>query len=101
MNIAEIKLKYPNRVPVYVHKKEGSDIDDVPKHKYLVPEDMTLGNLIYIIRKNIKLTSEKALFVFIDNKLSSNSNPIGELYNRHKNEDGFLYLIYTGENTFG
>ena len=26
---------------------------------------------------------------------------IGELYSQHKDEDGFIYIMYSGENTFG
>lgn len=26
---------------------------------------------------------------------------MGELYTQHKDEDGFIYVMYSGENTFG
>ena len=26
---------------------------------------------------------------------------VGEIYEEHKDEDGFLYVQYSGENTFG
>ena len=29
------------------------------------------------------------------------SETLGDLDDQHKNEDGFLYLSYSGENTFG
>jgi GABA(A) receptor-associated protein len=93
--------KYPDRVPVYVNKKENSDIDDISKHKYLVPNDMTMGQFIYVLRKRIKMDSKKALFVFVNNMIVCNSELMGEVYNKNKDEDGFLYMIYSGENTFG
>jgi len=34
------------------------------------------------------------LFVFI-------SASVGEVYEEHRDEDGFLYVQYSGENTFG
>ena len=97
----EILKKYPERVPVYVTKKTGSDVEDIAKHKYLVPKDMTMGNFIYVLRNNITLKSSQALFVFVGNLIVSNSQLLGEVYNRHKNEDKFLYVIYSSENTFG
>lgn len=97
----EILRKYPDRVPIYVNKKEGSNVEDIAKHKYLVPRDMTMGNFIYVLRKNISLKSSQALFVFVDNLIVSNSEMMGEIYNRHKNEDKFLYVIYSSESTFG
>lgn len=30
-----------------------------------------------------------------------NSASVGEVYEEHKDEDGFLYVQYSGENTFG
>ncbi len=93
MSLDEIKLKYPDRIPVYVKRKENSDIDEVPKPKYLVPKEMTMGNMIYVIRKNIKLTSEKAMFVFIDNKLVPVSQTMGELYNQKKTPMDFYILF--------
>ena len=101
MTLTEIKERYPDRVPVYVQKKENSNVPDVPKHKYLVPKCMTMGNFIYIIRKNIKLTSDKALFVFVDNKLVCNTESMEEVYKKYQNEDGFLYTVYSSESTFG
>lgn len=31
----------------------------------------------------------------------NNSALIGELYSQYKDEDGFIYIMYSGENTFG
>lgn len=97
----KILEKYPDRVPVYVNKKEGSNVCDIEKHKYLVPKDMTVGQFIYVLRKNIKLKSNEALFVFINNIIVCNTDLMGEVYNKNKNDDKFLYVIYSSENTFG
>ena len=37
--------------------------------RYLVPGDLTVGQFVYVIRKRIKLTPEKAIFVFVGNVL--------------------------------
>lgn len=29
------------------------------------------------------------------------SSTMGAIYEEHKDEDGFLYIAYSGENTFG
>ena len=97
-----ILSKYPDRVPVYVNKKENSRVNDIEKHKYLVPKDMTMGNFIYVLRKNIKLKSDQALFVFVNNLIVCNSDLMGEIYNiHHDKDDKFLHVIYSSENTFG
>ena len=94
--------KYPNRFPVIVEK--GSNSDDVPdldRHKFLVPNDLSIANLMYIIRKRIKLSSEKSLYLFIGGSFAPTSKLLLELYEKHRDEDGFLYVTYTGESTFG
>jgi len=93
--------KYPDRIPIIVEKSKGCKLKDIDKNKYLVPNDMILSQFIYTIRKRIKLESSQALFFFIDNHVPTNSSPIGELYNLYKDKDGFLYITYTSENTFG
>ena len=44
--------------------------------RYLVPADLTVGQFVYVIRKRIKLSAEKAIFIFVDNVLP----PTGELF---------------------
>ena len=33
--------------------------------------------------------------------LSVCSSTLGQVYSEHRDEDGFLYVAYSGENTFG
>lgn len=37
--------------------------------RYLVPADLTIGQFVYVVRKRIKLSAEKAIFVFVKNTL--------------------------------
>ncbi|WOK99720.1 hypothetical protein Cni_G08432 [Canna indica] len=98
---ARIREKYPDRIPVIVEKAESSDIPNIDKKKYLVPADLTAGQLVYIVRKRIRLSADKAIFVFVKNALPPSAAMMSAIYEEHKDEDGFLYMIYSGENTFG
>ena len=78
--------------------------EDIDKHKFLVPFDMTVGQFLYILRKRIKLTEQEALYIFVDKTLPMTSQAISSIYNDYKrkeNFDGFLYVTYCNENTFG
>ncbi|KAH9325727.1 hypothetical protein KI387_005905, partial [Taxus chinensis] len=66
---ARIREKYPDRIPVIVEKAERADIPDIDKKKYLVPADLTVGQFVYVVRKRINLSSEKAIFIFVKNIL--------------------------------
>ncbi|CAK9311095.1 unnamed protein product [Citrullus colocynthis] len=98
---ARIREKYPDRIPVIVEKAERSDIPSIDKKKYLVPADLTVGQFVYVIRKRIKLSPEKAIFIFVDNVLPPTGAIMSAIYEEKKDEDGFLYVTYSGENTFG
>ncbi|CAM8998511.1 unnamed protein product [Rhodiola kirilowii] len=98
---ARIRDKYPDRVPVIVEKAEKSDIPDIDKKKYLVPSDLTVGQFVYVVRKRIKLSAVKAIFVFVENTLPPTAALMSAIYEENKDEDGFLYMTYSGENTFG
>mmetsp|Transcript_14027 Transcript_14027/g.51007 ORF Transcript_14027/g.51007 Transcript_14027/m.51007 type:complete len:120 (+) Transcript_14027:307-666(+) len=96
-----IREKYPDRIPVIVEKAERSDIQDIDKKKYLVPADLTVASFVYVIRRRIKLSPEKAIFIFANNVLPPTAALMSSIYAEHKNDDGFLYITYSGENTFG
>ena len=72
------------------------------KKKYLVPSDLTVGQFVYVIRKRVKLSSgERAIFVFVNNAATATASLMSTIYEENKDEDGFLYIQYSGENTFG
>nr|POE96854.1 autophagy-related protein 8c [Quercus suber] len=96
-----IREKYPDRIPVIVERAEKSDVPDIDKKKYLVPADLTVGQFVYVVRKRIKLSPEKAIFIFVKNILPPTAAMMSAIYEENKEEDGFLYMTYSGENTFG
>nr|GEW71212.1 autophagy-related protein 8f [Tanacetum cinerariifolium] len=92
---ARIRDKYPDRIPVIVEKGERSDVPNIDKKKYLVPADLTVGQFVYVIRKRIKLSAEKAIFIFVDNALPPTGAIMSSIYEEKKDEDGFLYVTYS------
>jgi GABA(A) receptor-associated protein len=94
--------KYPERVPTLVEKSTHcNDLINIDKNKYLVPQDITMSQFLFIIRKRLKLPPEKALFLFVNDTIASGNQTMGSVYNEHKDGDGFLYIEYSSENTFG
>lgn len=64
---------------------------------------------MYVIRKRIRLNSEQSLFLFVgysdESKKGGALVPTGRTLAQVDHEyvapDGFLYITYTGESTFG
>lgn len=97
----KIMNKYPSRIPIIVEKYEKCTFDEIDKRKYLVPKDLNMNQFTFIIRKRIKLDSSQAIFLMINNTLCPSNVTVGDIYNEYHNNDGFLYIQYSSENTFG
>ena len=98
---SRILIKYPDRIPVIVQLLENSNFHDIKKNKYLVPSYITIGQFLYIIRKQIILEPEQAIFIFVNNTILPTSSLLSQVYKEHKEMDGFLYFFYDSENCFG
>ncbi|CAM9284746.1 unnamed protein product [Discosporangium mesarthrocarpum] len=122
-----IRVKYPGRIPVslpqlsktiifnrlskslrsYVPKvicerTSRNDIAQVDKRKFLVPSDLSMGQFVFVIRKRIAMSPENGLYLFVNgDTMVQTSALLSEVYEANRDEDGFLYVNYGGENTFG
>jgi GABA(A) receptor-associated protein len=92
--------KYPDRVPI-ICEKANRNVPDLDNKKYLVPSELTVGHFMFVIRKRMKIRPEEAIFLFVGNNIPPSSYNIGDLYHQYKDNDGFLYMQYSKENTFG
>ena len=101
---SRIMKRYPDRFPV-ICEKNIYDVTcpDIDKHKYLVPYNITVGQFMYVIRKQIQLPSSDTLFMFVGSErtILSPNTEMSEAYYRFRNIDGFLYIMYSKENAFG
>ena len=99
-----IMTKYLDRIPIICEKNyNDNSLPDIDKHKYLVPHEITVGEFICVIRKRIQLQPGDSLFLFVGqfSSIIPSNVCINSLYDQHKNMDGFLYITYSKENTFG
>ena len=78
-----------------------NDLEDLDKHKYLVPMDITMGKFMYVIRNKINLKPETALFFHVNNTMLSGNSLISEIYETHKHRDLFMYCTYSKESVYG
>jgi GABA(A) receptor-associated protein len=95
-----ILKKYPNRVPIILSRRSRTEVL-VDKYKYLSPGDVTVMSLLYHIRKNIKLRPEQAIYLMINEEMCNTTLTMDAIYETKKDADGFLYITYSNENTFG
>jgi len=95
----KISQKYKNHIPVVVLQDENIEID---KNKYLVNNDITVGQFMFTIRKRVKLKKEEALFIVTDSGVTPpNSELMSVIYTNNKSSCGFLTLYIKKEAVFG
>ncbi|RWW47883.1 hypothetical protein BHE74_00046087, partial [Ensete ventricosum] len=68
---ARIREKYSDRIPVKISFLCLYNFWTclMALCRYLVPADLTVGQFVYVVRKRIKLSAEKAIFIFVKNTL--------------------------------
>ena len=98
---SRLLTKYPDRCCIIVGRSDDSDLPDLDKHKFLVPCGLTMSQFQYVIRKKIRCRPEQGIYMFINKKLVPITQTVGNVFHENKGEDGYLYIRYTGENTFG
>lgn len=96
-----VLLKYPDRVPIICEKTKVININTLIKKKYLINRNTTLGEFLFYIRKKLLLNEYNALFLLIGDVIPPNNSTLGVLYDTYRDMDGYLYITYSFENTFG
>ncbi|KAG5479661.1 hypothetical protein CUR178_03424 [Leishmania enriettii] len=71
--------------------------------KCVLPRSKSVADVILTLRGRLALDSCQSLFLSVgeNDVLVPGSSLLGDLYERYRNPDGFLYLGYMLENTFG
>jgi GABA(A) receptor-associated protein len=97
----KLRVAHPNHVPAIVERGD-TDTPAMSREKFLLPKDMTVGQLHVTVRKRARIRADEALFVLCAGRLPPASTTVLELQRAHASEeDGFLYFTYAQERAFG
>ncbi|KAH0614255.1 uncharacterized protein H6S33_006141 [Morchella sextelata] len=95
-----IMKKYPKCVPI-VCESGSRGLHHMCRREFSVERTQTLAGVMWRIRRDAKVSETEALFVMVDGVVQPSSVEMGVLYDWAKDEDGWLYITYVKENTFG
>lgn len=97
----KMMAKYEERVPVVAQQHQPMAMDGNDCDKFLVPKDLSLGQFLTVLRKRKHLRADQSIYLIVNNMVPPATMLMGTIYDNHADEDGFLYIFYAFENTFG
>ncbi len=90
------------KIPVIIEKDPRSKMEELGKSKFLVSPEMNVTQFEALIRKKLKISKESALFFVVNGKHAIVGTQLfSEIYQKFKEEDGFLYIAYSDEQIWG
>lgn len=101
---ARIRQRYPGRIPVVIIM-HGKLVIDRPK--FLVPVDLTWGQLMYVVRKRLNTTNPnqispgETLYGMVNRTMIPSETLVSFVAETDTHADGMLYVHVYRENTFG
>ncbi|XP_045454577.1 uncharacterized protein LOC123663984 [Melitaea cinxia] len=98
-----IRDRFPNKIPLYVERfANEKDVPVLGRNKFLVPQELTMSQFLYIIRTKMKLRDSQALYLLINEKvIVSHSMTMAQAYDQFQSPDGFLHITYAAQQVFG
>ena len=67
-----------------------------------MPKVFTVAEAMSIVRDKLQLSREQGVVLMAEGKyILKLTSSMMDVYNKHRDEDGFLYLVYSGENIYG
>lgn len=96
--------RYPDKIGLILERSVNASHETpyLHKRKFLAAKDMSLFEFLIVIRNRFHLQETQSIIFFVnDSVLVPNTMILSDIYNQYRDHDGFVYLKYSTENTFG
>jgi len=93
-----IRSMAKHKIPIIIEKEHNVTLPSLRYNKIVIPKEITVEQLLTKLRTemlNIESTTKLFLYFGTDKKLPELNETMDDLYQKYKNEDGFLYCKYS------
>ena len=94
-----------DHIPLICEKEPSCKLEPLKKTKYLINKSFKINKFIETLTPKIKKNEIDALFFYINHKKVKTAvmgeTTFGEIYDKYKHSDGFLYMTYTNKEIWG
>jgi hypothetical protein len=99
-----IMREKPSHYPLVVFKQAGSLLPNIEKPSILMEKSTRLLHLLSILRRGLNANTKLSLYLTAvqgaTRSLLKADSLLEEVYDRHHDEDGFLYIEYGSNEAF-
>ena len=86
---------HPGKIPIIARYKDFN----IENSKFLIPNHITVGYLLVLIRGKIMINHDEFLSILINDKLIDTTEYVSTLFNKYKNkDDGCLHITVFKES---
>ena len=97
----KISANHPNSVPTILEYYDNRTNSNKYLHTFVCEKKMKFLELNRVIRDRVDISKADSLQYRVGNKHIHMDITLGALQYEHKDEDGFLYVVYNLQQTFG
>mmetsp|Transcript_17285 Transcript_17285/g.47823 ORF Transcript_17285/g.47823 Transcript_17285/m.47823 type:complete len:200 (-) Transcript_17285:188-787(-) len=106
--VGKLLARYPDRVPIICKPELRSELPSLEKDKLLARNSMLCGELSYMVHKLLrqadgerKMNPNVTIYLIVNRTSLKTGAMLRDVYEKHRADDGYLYITYGAEKTLG